>query len=215
MILTWVSVFWKPQKGLGAGVGVCRSSPHWILRFSALFPHSLVPGVLESRVSSSVGASQVALVINNPFANAGDLRNAGLIHGLGRSHGGRHGNPLLYSCLENPMDRGAWRATIHRVTKNWTWLKQLSTHAHLSPAWLGTSRVRENCPLKRRGSALLFAVCLSSLSLAPVASVYGLGKLVCLCQCPSVSAVSFLAREGNGTPLQYSCLENPMDGGAW
>ena len=42
-----------------------------------------------------------------------------------RSPGGGHGSPLQYSCLENPMDKGAWRATVHRVTKNWTWLKLL------------------------------------------------------------------------------------------
>ena len=45
-----------------------------------------------------------------------------LIPGLGRSPGGGHGNPLQYSCLENPMDRGAWRATSHEVAKSWTWL---------------------------------------------------------------------------------------------
>ena len=73
-------------------------------------------------------ASQEALVVKNLPANAGDLRDAGLIHGLGRSLGGGHGNPLQYSCLENPMDRGAWQATVHRVAKSWTWLKQLSTH---------------------------------------------------------------------------------------
>ena len=52
-----------------------------------------------------MGASQVALVVKNPPANAGDLRDAGLILGLGRSPGGRHSNPLQYSCLENPMER--------------------------------------------------------------------------------------------------------------
>ena len=57
--------------------------------------------------------------------------NAGqcLIPGLGRSPGGGCGNPLQYSCLENAMDRGAWRATVHRVTKSMAWLKQLSMHA--------------------------------------------------------------------------------------
>ena len=55
---------------------------------------------------------------------------AGLIPGPGRSPEGGHGNPLQYSCLENPMDRGAWWATVHRVTKNWTRLKQLSTRVH-------------------------------------------------------------------------------------
>ena len=53
-------------------------------------------------------------------ANAGDVRDAGLIPGSGRSTGGGHGNPLEYSCLENPMDRGAWWAPVHRVTKSWT-----------------------------------------------------------------------------------------------
>ena len=51
--------------------------------------------------------SQVALVVKNPPANAGDIRDMGLIPGLGRSPGGRYDNPLQYSCLENPMDRGA------------------------------------------------------------------------------------------------------------
>ena len=53
----------------------------------------------------------------------------GSIIGLERSPGGEHGSPLQYSCLESPMDRGAWRATVHRVTKGWTRLKQLSMHA--------------------------------------------------------------------------------------
>ena len=55
----------------------------------------------------------------NPPANAGEAKDLGLIPGSGRSPGGGHGNPLQYSCLGNPMDRGAWRATDHGVT-NWT-----------------------------------------------------------------------------------------------
>ena len=55
----------------------------------------------------SDGASQVVLVVKNLPANAGDMRDAGSIPGLGRSPGGGHGNPLQYSCLKNPMDRGA------------------------------------------------------------------------------------------------------------
>ena len=51
-------------------------------------------------------------------ANAGDAEDIGLISGSGRSLGGGHGNPLQYSCLENPMDRGAWPATVHGVTKS-------------------------------------------------------------------------------------------------
>ena len=59
--------------------------------------------------------SQVALVVKNLPANAGDP-----IPGSGRSPGGGHSNPLQYSCPENPMDRGAWRATVHRVAQSWT-----------------------------------------------------------------------------------------------
>ena len=72
-------------------------------------------------------ASQVALVVENLPANAGVVREAGFIPGSGRSPGGGHGNLLQYSCLENPMVRGAWWATIYRVVKSWTRLKQLST----------------------------------------------------------------------------------------
>ena len=65
-------------------------------------------------------ASQVALVVKNLSASAGNVRDSGLIPGSRRSPGGVHGNPLQYSCLENPMDRGAWWATVHRVTKSQT-----------------------------------------------------------------------------------------------
>ena len=61
-------------------------------------------------------ASQVALVVKNLPSNAIDVRDPGLITGSGRSPGGGHGNPLQYSFLENPMGRGAWKATVHRVT---------------------------------------------------------------------------------------------------
>ena len=63
---------------------------------------------------------QVALVVKNPPANAGDRRDAGSVPGSGRSPGGGHGNPLQYSCLENPMDRGAWWATVYSITKSRT-----------------------------------------------------------------------------------------------
>ena len=59
---------------------------------------------------------QVALVVKNPRANAGDIRDVE----LGRSPGGGNGDSLQYPCLENPMDRGAWWALIHWVTKSWT-----------------------------------------------------------------------------------------------
>ena len=66
-------------------------------------------------------------MVKNPPANAGDLRDTGSIPGLERSPGGGHGNPLQYSYLENTMDRGAWQATVHGVTKSWTGLKQFSS----------------------------------------------------------------------------------------
>ena len=64
-------------------------------------------------------------------ANAGDIRDLGSIPGLGRSPGGGNGNPLQYSCLENPMDRGDWRATVPRVVKSQTRLKRLSMQASI------------------------------------------------------------------------------------
>ena len=60
----------------------------------------------------------MVLVVKNPPANPGDVRDIGLIPESGRSPGGGHGNPLQYSCLENPMDRGAWQAIVHRVPKS-------------------------------------------------------------------------------------------------
>ena len=68
-------------------------------------------------------ASQVALVAKNLPAIAGDVRDVGLIPGSGRSPGGGYSNPLQYSCLKNPMDRGTWQATVHRVAKSQTRLK--------------------------------------------------------------------------------------------
>ena len=63
------------------------------------------------------------LVVENPAVNVGDVRDVGSIPGLRRSPERRQGNPLPYSCLENPMDRGAWRATVHRVAKSRIQLK--------------------------------------------------------------------------------------------
>ena len=65
--------------------------------------------------------------VKNPPANAGDTGDAVSIPGSGRSTGGGNGYPFQYSCLENPMDRGAWRAIVHGVAKNRT---QLSTHTN-------------------------------------------------------------------------------------
>ena len=60
----------------------------------------------------------MVLVVKNPPANAGDIRNADLILRSGRAPEEGHGNSLQYSCLENLIDRGAWQATVHRVSKS-------------------------------------------------------------------------------------------------
>ena len=65
-----------------------------------------------------IWAAYVALVVKNPPANAQDVRDAGSIPGLGRSPEEGHGNLLQYSCLEIPMNRGAWWATVHGVAKS-------------------------------------------------------------------------------------------------
>ena len=67
---------------------------------------------------SNARASQVVLVIKNPPANAGDVRDVGSIPGLGRSPEGEHGNTLLYSCLVNPMDRGVWWAIVLGIAES-------------------------------------------------------------------------------------------------
>ena len=72
----------------------------------------------------------LALVVKNPLADAGDIRDIGSVPGWGRSPGGGHGNPLQCSRLENPMDRGAWWATVHRVPKSQTGLDNTS-NAHI------------------------------------------------------------------------------------
>ena len=83
-----------------------------------------------TRITLSFGSQCPALVVKNPPADAGDTRDADLIPGSRRSPGGGHSNPLQYSRLENPMDRGAWRAI---VAKSRTRLKRLSTHT--CPKW--------------------------------------------------------------------------------
>ena len=73
-------------------------------------------------------ASQVALVVKNPHASAGDARDSGSIPGSGRPPGGGHGGPLQYSCLQKPMDRGARRAAVYKAAKSQRRLKRLSAH---------------------------------------------------------------------------------------
>ena len=69
----------------------------------------------------------MAVVVKNPPANAGDVRDSGLILEVGRYPERGHGNPLQYSCLENPMNWGAWQAMVHSIAKSQIWLMWLST----------------------------------------------------------------------------------------
>ena len=98
----------------------------------------------------ALGASQVALVVMKPPANSGDVRDTGSSPGWRRSPGGGQGNPLWYSCLENLVNRGDCWATVHRVAKSWTRLKQLSMHAHILLTLL---KVKEANESKRFGKS--------------------------------------------------------------
>ena len=103
----------------GRGKGYC-SVQKW-------YPMACTVWIILTLYNLMNGASYV---VNNPPANTGDLRDVGSIPGWGRSPGGGHGNPLRYSCLENPMDRGAWWSMVHRIAESWKWLKQFGTPAH-------------------------------------------------------------------------------------
>ena len=87
---------------------------------------------IKGAPTQPAGASQVVLVVKNPPANADRL--VGSVPGSERSPGGGQGNPLQYSCLENPMDRGAWQSVVHGVAQSQTWLKQLIMHTTQSHA---------------------------------------------------------------------------------
>ena len=125
--------------------------------------HNYFPGGSDSKEST---------------CNAGD---PGFVPGLGRYPGGKNGNPLQYSCLENPMDGGAWWATAHGIAKSWPQLSDFTFIDTIGlPRWLSGKE--------------------SACSAGDLGSIPGSGR------CPG---------DGNGNPLQYSCLENPMDRGAW
>ena len=122
--------------------------------------------------------------------NAGDTEE-GFDHWVRKIPGGGHGNPLQYSCLENSMDREAWWATVRRVAKSRTRLSNNThththTHTHTQSPW--------GC------KELDMTEQLSLCNVGHMGLIPGLGR------CPG---------EGNSNPLQYSCLENPMDRGAW
>ena len=93
-----------------------------------LVPNTTFIPLLSFCWFTTVWDSQVALVVKNPPADAGDTRDR-FVPGSGKSPGEGNSHPLQYSCLGNPMDSGVWRATVHGVTKNQIQLKWLSMHA--------------------------------------------------------------------------------------
>ena len=223
---------------------------------------------------SPTWASQAALVVKNLPASAGDVRDTGSILGLGRSPQGGHSNLLQYSCLENPMDRGTWWATVHGVAKSRTrlsdralWLSPLFTEEYTglrSKRWFSqpwgwsqafTARgsgvlTPESMPfLLHRMS--LWAQALQWPATIIIKQLFHRGPTVCPSIVPgplpslfslqvwevsisitpigsdgkeaarneggsgSIPGSRSSPGEGNGNALQYSCLENPMDRGAW
>ena len=106
--------------------------PKYDIRWFVVFDSSLT--FVDKCYMASMWASQVAPVVKNTPAHAEDIRDAGSIPGSGRSPGGGYGNPLQYPCLENPTDRGAWPAKVHRVTQSQTGLKQ--RHTRMASVWL-------------------------------------------------------------------------------
>ena len=109
-------------------------------------------------------------VVKKPPTIARDSRDLGSIPGSGRSPGEGNGNPLQYSCLENPMDRGAWWATVHRVTKSWRWLRDyihrhvlltrscVKSLSHDPHSLLEAFASTQGCPVNRKDPAPLFCL---------------------------------------------------------
>ena len=111
----------------------------WLAGESCRSPSQGCLLVPPARGSGATRASLVAQTVKNLLASAGDLRDMGTIPGLGRSPGGGHGNPLQYSCLENPMDRGAWRAAVHGGTKELDPSGQLNSNSNCGHIWATVS----------------------------------------------------------------------------
>ena len=112
----------------------------------------------------SLWASQVALVVKNLAASAGDVGDSGLIPGSGTSPGGGQGNPLQYSCLENPMDRRVWSTMVHRVAKSWTGLKRLSKHTHIMTCVHHCNIIRSSLAAVTRLKQLSMQACMQKFS---------------------------------------------------
>ena len=185
----------------------------------AEFLHMKSKGIMFL-ISEEPGGS----VVKNLPANAGGVGDPGSIPGLGRSPGGGNGNLLQYSCLENPMDRGAWQATVHGVPKSQTLLSDWAyTHTKSHYKSIRSKRILfEQAPGVSDGQGSL--VCCSpwghkESDMTEHLNWMELNRKMSNEYEVEIDQALQMARdftgEGNGTPLQYPCLENPMDGGAW
>ena len=151
-------------------------------------------------------SSHLAPVVKNLPANAGDIRDMGLISGSGRSPGGGHGNPLQNSCLENPHGQRSLAATVHGVTKNWTRLKRLGRHActhNLKPSLGSSGQVLALYPRCR------FQLCYTrgSLPLCPSPMLRVTAFPLNVCYVKSVSLKGLRALSGQEPSLFSSSYE--------
>ena len=144
MSVSFYSLWYSPRLEQGLRGGTQRIHVESMNVVTVCFVHALINLVYSAKfmmhscnarlvctftfIHTYTGASQVALVVKNMPASARDLRDTGSVPGLGKSPREGHGNLLQYSCLENPVDSGAWWATVHRVAKSWTRLNWLSMH---------------------------------------------------------------------------------------
>ena len=160
-------------------------------------------------------------MVKNLPANAGDARDVGSISWLGRCPGGRHGKPLQYSCLGNPIDRGAWWEAVYGVAQSQTRLKQHSSSSSSNVMGFpgGASRKEHDCQCRRckrcgfdpwvwkipwrkawQATPVFLGFPYGSVGKESVCNVGDLGSVPGLGRSPG---------GGHGNPLQYSCLENP------
>ena len=130
-ILAW-KIPWIKEPGSLQSIGPQRARHNWVTEHVCIVYIIQLYIILHYIIYINIiRASQVVLMVRNLPANAGDIRDVGLIPGLGRSPGGGCGNQFQYSYLENPMDRGAWWAIVHGVSKRRTRLKWLIMHARV------------------------------------------------------------------------------------
>ena len=128
----------------------------------------------------------MVLVVRSLPAIAGDRRDAVSLYGSRRVPGRGNGNPLHYSCLENPMGRGTWQATVHGVAKTWTWTKWISTHAHE----MNSSTMALQCDVNW-GSKIFwkFDICFWQAGKNQIQHIIGKirAEICCVCACDGIT----------------------------